>query len=372
LVDLQPYVEDPKWGYSLDEQADFYPVFWDQDVFDGRRLGIPALRSGQVLYYNTTWAKELGYPAAPVLPEQFQEQACAAASTKRKDADPQNDSTGGWIVSADYPLLLGWIYSFGGEIIKNPEPGLGETVYQFNTPQVEETFTFLKDLYDQGCAWLAESQYPEAEFAARMGLFSAGSVSDIPYQAEAYRQSGNRDEWTVIPFPSPSLLPGLDVYGPSYVMLPSGNKEQMASWLLIKWLSEPENQARMVEATGAFPLRASTLTYLDAYQSRYPQWAAALKMLPTARNEPAFQSWSTVRWSLSDAGTQLFRSYFTIDQVPRLIEFLEKTAADLHIGPELSGVYHTPTFTPTPSSTPTRTRHPSATPTFTRTPRPIP
>ena len=50
LVDLRPYVEDSTWGYSLEEQEDFYPAFWGQDVFDGKRLGVPAQRSGQFLY----------------------------------------------------------------------------------------------------------------------------------------------------------------------------------------------------------------------------------------------------------------------------------------------------------------------------------
>jgi len=103
--------------------------------------------------------------------------------------------------------------------------------------------------------------------------------------------------------------------------------------------------------------------------NRYPQWAAALELLSRARSEPMFQSWGTVRWALGDASTQLFRSYFTVDQVPTLLAYLERVAADLHIGPEMSGVYHTPTTTPTPSPTATRTRQPTATLRPTRTPR---
>jgi len=42
LVDQNIYVDDPQWGLSSEEQKDFYPVFWEYDVWDGRRLGIPA------------------------------------------------------------------------------------------------------------------------------------------------------------------------------------------------------------------------------------------------------------------------------------------------------------------------------------------
>ena len=32
LVDLTPYVNDPVWGLTSDEQADFYPSFWEEDL----------------------------------------------------------------------------------------------------------------------------------------------------------------------------------------------------------------------------------------------------------------------------------------------------------------------------------------------------
>jgi hypothetical protein len=125
----------------------------------------------------------------------------------------------------------------------------------------------------------------------------------------------------------------------------------------------------MTEVGGAFPVRRSALSGLEGYKNRYPQWAAALEQLARARSEPQFQSWGTVRWALSDASTQLFRSYFSIDQLPKLLAYLDRVAADLHIGPELSGVYHTPTVTPTPSPTATRTSRPTETVRPTRTPR---
>ena len=370
LVDLRPYVEDLLWGLSMEEQADFYPVIWEQDVLDGRRLGIPAQRSAQVLFYNETWARTLGFMAPPVTLNQFMEQACSAARASRQDDDPANDGKGGWIISTNYAAMLGWIYSFGGEVIKSPEPGIDQSVYQFNTPPVEETFTFLRGLADQFCAWLPQSPYSDENFASRLGLFATGSVMDIPYQLDYFRQVGNNDRWTVIPFPSPSLSPAVDIYGPSFVVLPSTPQRQLAAWLLIKWLIAPQNHARLIEETSGFPLRASELSHLATFQSRYPQWSAALEFLPLARTEPYFLSWATVRWALSDASTQLFRDYFSIEQVPSLIEYLDRTAADLHLGPERSGIFNTPTSPPKATVKPALTPSPSLTPTSTPILRP--
>jgi len=345
------------WGLNQRAQNDFYTVFWEQGISGQKRLGIPAQRSGELLYYNLSWAKALGFESPPQTTEQFVEQACAAAKANMKDDDPENDGTGGWIISTDYPVILGWIYANGAEILKKGSDQ-GGAVYQFDTPEVEAAFTFLRELYDDGCAWLAESQYPEAEFANRLGLFSTGSVMDIPYQVDAFRGVEGSGQWTVIPFPSPDGGSAFNVYGPSYSVLSSSPEGKLASWVFIRWLLEPQNQARFVEMSGSFPLRADALDHLEAYGKLYPQWLAASEALAAAHPAPDLQSWGIVRWTLKDAATQLFRFYFTIDQVPGLIRFLDQTANELHggsnggIAPGVAPWSLTPESTNSPGETP--------------------
>ena len=365
LVDLQAYRDDPLWGITPEEQADFTPVFDGQDVVAGRRLGMPLERSAQVLYYNAAWAQALGFKAPPVTPDEFRQQVCEAAWANRNDDGLDNDGTGGWIVSTNYATALSWIYSFGGQV-----SGLADQEqqpYRFNTPQADEAFAFLRDLYDTHCAWLSEDPYPEAEFASRLGLVLTGSVMDIPYQVHAFERLGSRDQWMVIPYPSNNQAPAIDSYGASLAVLPASPEEQLAAWVLIRWLLEPRNHARFVQSSGSFPVRESELAFLEEYQKRYPQWGQALELVTSARSEPAIRSWGQVRWALSDAFTQLFRSYFSIDQIQTLLTYLDRTANDLHLGPEKSGVFDTPTPTPPPTDTPTRTPLPSPTSTPTRT-----
>ncbi|OGO27820.1 MAG: hypothetical protein A2Z16_02005 [Chloroflexi bacterium RBG_16_54_18] len=356
LVELDRYVDDPTWGMSVSEQEDFYPVFWEQDLLAGKLLGIPAQRSGQMLYYNRSWAEELGFNSEPSNTEAFADQACASLEAVRADEDPANNNLGGWIIAEgdrpDYSALLGWIASFGGKIFQPPATTIStRSPYRFDNPQVEDAFTFMRGLYDDGCARFATASYPQAEFAARGGLFSTGSIMGIPSQKVAFTQASSQDEWTVIPFPSPGSQPAVSVYGPSFQILPSSPEQQLAAWVFTKWILSPENQARLVQETSAFPLRRSVLEHLATYRRLNPHWAAAVDLLSSARAEPALQSWDTVRWALSDASTQLFRSYFTIDQVPNLLALLDRTAAELHLGPDLDEVFATPvpaTLTPTP------------------------
>lgn len=329
LVDLGPYVNDRTWGLGPEEQADFYPEFWEQDVSEGKRYGLPALRSGQALYYNQTWAEELGFSAPPAITEQFREQACAAALANRQDENPDNDTTGGYLAATDYDTVLGWVQAFGGEVT-TPNGGS----YDFDSDEAEASFTFLRSLLDQGCSWVLEDVTGQSEFANREALFVAGSVTSLSFQSEVLQAGENGDDWTVIPFPSPNAEPVVSANGSAYVLFPSTPERQLASWLFARWMAAPENQARFVQAQASLPIRASTLAALQEADDLegQPQWQAALELLPLVRRQPSLESWGSVRWAVQDAATQLYRYYFTIDQVPNLLRLLDRTAADLHRG----------------------------------------
>ncbi len=351
LVDQTPYLADAAWGLTVDEQADFYPALWAPFVVHGRRLGIPVQSSAQVLFYNQTWANELDFAAPPVTSEQFQLQACAATRANRSDEDPDNDQTGGWVVSTQPAAVLGWIYAFGGQVVRqNTGAGTVGSPYIFDTSATRAAFTSLRSLYDRGCAWLSENQPPLAEFATRKALFITSSVADIPYMNQAFQQANNRDEWTIISYPLSGGAVSLPIYGPALAILHSTEERQWASWLFLRWFSGGQNLAALTSATGGLPVRAAALNYLLADNQIAAQWRAAAALLPQAHAEPSYASWGLVRWAVSDAATQLFRSYFTIDQVPQLVQLLDETAADLHLDPSASRYMQLPTPLPTSST----------------------
>jgi ABC-type glycerol-3-phosphate transport system substrate-binding protein len=326
VVDINPLVNDPAWGLSTAEQADFYSVFWQSEEAAGKRLGVPALRSAGVLFYNQSWAEELGFAVPPVTPEHFREQVCAAAEANRKDQDTQKDGTGGYTFAPQYPNILGWLYAFGAQPFRAGDQG-----YDFETAEVEAAFRFLRSLQDAGCAALWErNDAPESEFAARRWLFISGSLGDIPSLEAAFRRAGSNDRWTILPYPSPLSKPAVDVYGPSFYVLAQRPEEQLASWLFMRWLLQPENLATLAQATGSLPARASATERLGAYANRHPQWAAVIPMLPLAVPEPPLASWKAARWAVADAVVQLTRYYFSIDQVAELATLLQRQAAELH------------------------------------------
>ena len=325
VTGLNTFVEDPEWGLSSEELADFYPVFLEQDVIDQNRFGFPATRTAPLIFYNSTWGEELGFSAPPHTTEEFMEQACAAALAYSSNDIPDDDGTGGWLIDTTPSGVLSWLYAFDSSVALSDGGG-----YQFNTPQTAEAFQFLKDLFDQGCAWELFESTAEAEFANRRALFITSTLGDVGYQQEELDLAENKDNWTVIGFPTPAGEAVIDVYGPSYVIFAGTPEENLAAWLLINWLSSPEQGAKLAAARGTFTTRTSGLDYLDSYADENPQWAAAQELLVVAQPEPGLESWKNVRWILGDVGTQLFRYYFTSDRIPATLELMDETAAELH------------------------------------------
>ena len=329
LVDLNKYASDPTWGLSDDEQADFYPAFWNQDVAtspsgSSKRLGLPLHRSALVLYYNQSYAQALGFSTLPDTTYELRVRACAASEANASDGQTNNDGTGGWLIAPHPSLLVSWIYAFGGEITRPDGRG-----YQFNTSEAGQALDYMKGLQDSGCAFQAAGSDPAVEFAARRALFFAGSLADLPAVEAAFAATGNQDTWTILPFPAGNTAPVLVTYGPALSITRSEVDRELAAWLVAEWLVYPPNQAQWVAANHLLPVRQSTLGFLSDPMAENPQWEAALELLPFARSEPAYASWSVMRWALNDAMAELFDPAFTSGQIPNLLEALDQTALDI-------------------------------------------
>ncbi|MBN1537951.1 MAG: extracellular solute-binding protein [Anaerolineales bacterium] len=323
ILDLDDYRTDPVWGLSTEEEEAYFPVF-QLSAETPDQWGFPAQRTAYFLIYNKTWSKALGYKTAPQTPKEFEIQACEAHKANLNDEDDENDTKGGLIISTNYPASVGWIYAFGGDMVADENKG-----YQFNTSQVKGALTFLRSLYDDGCAWVSDSRPPVEEFSKREGLFISADLDTLNLLNTSMFIANSPDEWEVIPFPS-SEKPVIEVYGPDFFILKSEPAKQLASWLFIKWLTLPENQAKLIAVTGKLPLQIEVLDSLDMGDLPQPDWQAVVDLMPYARAEPALPSWGVVRWAVGDATTQLFQWYFEADQIPSLTKLLHETAANLH------------------------------------------
>jgi multiple sugar transport system substrate-binding protein len=346
VTNLNDYINDPQYGLTSGDVNDFAPVFWSQDSFGGRRVAIPAERSARFLLYDVTWAHDLGFGSPPRTADEFRLQACRAHQAMLSDSDKTNDALGGWLVDTnpiaslsqlnnDHPLdwanlindsntttALSWMMAFGGGVLEGND-------YRFLTPKNIAAFSFVKKLYEDGCAWTAQPNTDlQADFASRKALFATGGLEELTAFARAMATAGNSDQWTVLSFPG-DIQTGLVIYGSSYVIINSTPEQQLASWLFVRWLLTPANQAVWVNTTGLFPLRTSSLAVLGDYGKSHPQWEAAVALLPQAQIQPQLASWRKVRVMLGDGFDSMFRLNIPSGQVASILAQMESTSRDL-------------------------------------------
>jgi multiple sugar transport system substrate-binding protein len=320
IVDLSPYVNDPDFGLSPEEQAAFFKGSMDGGKApDGTLFAFPISQSENVLFYNSGWAKELGFDKPPANYAEFKDQACAAAKANASDANPDNDGTGGLVLYPGASNVASFVFANGGNMLNAAGDG-----YDFTDQTVVDTAEFMKDMWDNGCAYATES-YPNPEFATRKALFTMSSTAGLPYQIAAFdAEDAIKDDWTIAPFPGKEGGQAVDLFG-QYVAIANTNPERMmATWVFVKYLTSPEVQAKWIQGSAYYPTRSDTLPLIEEYSSQNPIWAYGLTFLDSGKAEPAWASWTTVRRDVQDTFNAIIQG--TPTDIPTLLADLNDKA----------------------------------------------
>ena len=325
LVDLNTYLTDPHWGLTEEEQANFYQSFFNQSIhvaFDNQRLGFPPNRSIELLHYNKTYLEELGFDGPPTTPEEFQEQACAAAQASES-------GVGGFVLRTDASAVAAWTYAFGGDIL-----AADGTAYDYSTQATIDAMSFVQELATPGedglvCAYFFDG-FPNPEVASRNALFAMGSSSGIPFYegdfATVAEEAGtDADEYAVAAIPHTTPDPVMNIYGGDVMIVQTTPEQQLAAWEFIKWFTSPEVQARWVEASNYFPTNSGTVEFLGSYSEENPVYASALDLLQFGKFEPQLISYQGVR----DAAEVAFNEILAGADVEETLVELTETANEL-------------------------------------------
>ncbi|OUC06537.1 hypothetical protein RY27_20430, partial [Litorilinea aerophila] len=198
LIDMNPLVNSPKWGLSEEEQADFFPGFFNSDIFPSfgnQRLGFPPNRSMEVMYYNLDWLQELGFDGPPQTPEEFKEAACRAVEQPFSKGVGDAPSMG-YQLSVDASRFASWTFAFGGDIFDYEN-----NRFTYDSEAAQAAMTFLQGLFNEGCATLVAEQYgDQTDFGNGRLLFTVGSSSGLPFYRSVVDE-GAQFNWSVGPLP---------------------------------------------------------------------------------------------------------------------------------------------------------------------------
>jgi multiple sugar transport system substrate-binding protein/sn-glycerol 3-phosphate transport system substrate-binding protein len=297
LVDINLLINSEKWGLSAEDQADFFPSFWDQDVlavYDGQRLGFPPNRSMEIMYYNLDWLKELGYEAPPTTPEQFKEMACKAA--QQPFSKSTTEGSIGYELSLDASRFASWTFAFGGNVFDYQDKA-----FIYDSPEAQMAMEFIKSLFVDGCASLVlVDDGDQADFSTGKLLFAINSSANLVGYTNAIQENA-QFQWAVAAVPHRTPNPVMNIYGASLSIPKTTPEQELAAWLFIKYYTSPDVQAKWAMASNYFPVRASVAEGLNDYFAKNPAYKTAFEMLQYGIFEPPVPGYDFVRAKVADA-----------------------------------------------------------------------
>ena len=288
-VDLAPYMDSAKWGLSTADRADYVQSFLNQDNVDGVQVAFLPNRSMEILYYNADWLEELGYEGPPRTWNEFAE-ICRKAKEQPFSKSKDRSRSLGFFMTVDASRLASMVFSRGGDFIN-----FDGTVYTFATDEMRASLALVWQLIQEGAAELLEEVYdPREIFAAGQVLFVMRSSSGLPLYQKAVEQ-GAQFAWDVAPVPYEGYKPVLNVYGGSLSVCKGTPEQQLATWLFIKWFTQPAQQERWVQGSNYFPVRKSTARQLQSY------FRTAYELIEFGKPEPSAIGYERVRGRVAAA-----------------------------------------------------------------------
>ena len=278
LIDLRIYRDSPRNG--LGSRDDIFRTLYDASTFaqlGGRLLSWPFLRSLAAMYVNEDVLRDVGR----TVPSTWEEFEATAKALTRKDASGRTTRYG-FAFNPDGSFFNAQIYARGGSLTSAD----GKTVGWDGVEGVAVLEMYERMLND-GSAYLPRGRDWETDFAAGKLALYFSATSSIPFIKDVADRSGVR--WSVagLPQADPSR-PRTAQFGSGVAVFKTSPERQLASWLFLRWLTEPEQTAQLAATAYALPVRASAAEtgVLKEFWTKVPQARQAFDLMKTSVPEP--------------------------------------------------------------------------------------
>lgn len=247
-----------------------------------------------MLAVNNGMLTELGFDGAPKTLDEFKEVACAAATSGMTGAE--DAAVQGFPIVADASQFESFVAGIGGSI-------WADGAWDFTNEQSVQVLQFLQDLYNEGCGYIPGEAFGNtADFARGTNPMALGSTAGIPFIRSDIAEAGDIvTDWTVTTTPpaaegDPAVL---QLFSPGIIVIEGTPEANLASWLFIKFLASPENQAKWTQATSYFPISKSAAAELGDMEAENPYFATVNQGLAngdfTIYSSPQQLSYGAVR-----------------------------------------------------------------------------
>ncbi len=267
IVDMAPYYDNERIGFTEEEKAAFYPHFIEQGQSygpEGTMYGFPTnKKTTDILIYNKTIFDENSLTA----PATWDDVVAACEVIKEATGIPGLSFDGGAYTEAVFKTLS---QQWGSPYIT------ADGVVDIDNDASRAALAFYKSNMDAGLFTQAalmpsaSGNYSNNGFLMGECFMNVGTAAGAYYSIPKAESGHKMFELGVAPLPQKDLsAPYAFFKGEDYCMFANSTaEERVAAWLLIKFMSQDENNIEWLINSANLPI---TKTMLDV-----PEYAAFL------------------------------------------------------------------------------------------------
>ncbi|MDO5689439.1 MAG: ABC transporter substrate-binding protein [Tissierellia bacterium] len=279
------------------DQESFFPRLLENSIVDGKLYGIPYMRSSPILMINATMLEEAGLdPTGPKtwedvieIGKKFQEQSKPALTMS--------------VVNQWY--FESYLNQSGASIFNEDE-----TDVNFNNEAGKKVLEYWRELQSNGyCNFLTGTDagnLSKADFAAGATPMLVSTIADISYFLGVAEENGFELATAAMPIPEGGTQ-AVPTGGANLVVVANKSEEETQAAIdFLKFASQPENVAYVVEKTGYAPTTKAAVE-TEALQKLFAekaQYEVSLSQLDFIQKRPNTEKSPEVLTAVTDMLTE--------------------------------------------------------------------
>lgn len=257
LVDFRDY-------FSENELSAFIPAFLEEGIINDRQVVLPVAKSTEIMFVNKTifdrFAAETGAKLEDLSTwEGLYQMACDyAAWSDAKNPEVENDAKPFFVHDYHFNYFQVGVESLGTDFFVNHDVDFSSTFLKIWEPYAKAALS--------GGVWL-QSGYATEPLRTGDAVVSVASSASVLYYSDIVTYPDNTSEHAeIIALPCPVFDNGEKLVmqrGAGMCLVKSTPKREQAAITFLKWLMEPECNARFVTQVGYMPVTQEAFdTYL--------------------------------------------------------------------------------------------------------------
>lgn len=260
IIPLDKFVAHETWGVDLTDFIDSYVA--ENQQYADKMYSMPYSKSTEMLVYNKTIFDANGITLSidePIYWSDLEVFADTIVGNGENQCEflINYDSSSNLFINSSRQFGAGYTNTDGDVLVDNAE--------------TKSMLAYFESLFDQNILTLPiewEEDYGSTNFLAQDVCMTVGSTAGLTYNLPSLNlEEADQFEVGILPIPQveDGVLSAMQ-QGPNVaIMENTDDAERLASWLLIKFLTNTENTARWAIDTGYLPVRKSGFES-DIYQ----------------------------------------------------------------------------------------------------------